>query len=699
MKVKRCVAVLLAAVLLASVPGGSAPAQATKPQDIVKDQSKDAIKITADLVQIDAVVTDKNNKPVSGLKREDFELFDNNKSQLITHFAYEVSEAKAVAEDTEQLKSLPRVITAAQVKRVIGFVVDTLHMKPENVYRTRQMLDDFIDNKMNPGDLVLILPTAGGAGLFQQFTSDQRLLHRAAGKLRPFEFSNDTTPHRSLNTGLPSAQTGMMGPRMGSRGMAASGPRAASPPLNKVDPLEEYDARATLSTLNNLIKSMGKLPGRKLGVFVSEGVRIFQTETSSDLIETTTLAQRANVVFYSIDPRGLDSLSLNASDDPGDQDINDFMSSKRDDFFESQDSLNALAVDTGGKFFRNNNDIKAGLNDMLEENSAYYVLGFQPEASKWDGKYHKVKVALRGHPELKVSTRKGYLARTEKPKEKPDMDPRVAENIEAINSPMVRRDIDLQLTPFVRDNEKREPILTTLLHIDASRLHFNQVDGKYQDKLLLSGFMLDSSGKAVDTFANDLTMNLLPKTYESAMKQGFLQTRELTIKPGVYQFRVLVREEGSGLIGTANNFVEVPDLKSDHLALSSIFTDSGVAANTKDAQSAGQGNTLSQRRYPRGSQFQYLLVIYNATGDHDNKTQLEMRTRILKGGRVIFDSKPRSPQVFEGSTSPSRIMTGGLLTLGPLAPDDYTLEITVVDKLRKKESRRVARQEIDFSVE
>jgi hypothetical protein len=44
-------------------------------------------------------------------------------------------------------------------------------------------------------------------------------------------------------------------------------------------------------------------------------------------------------------------------------------------------------------------------------------------------------------------------------------------------------------------------------------------------------------------------------------------------------------------------------------------------------------------------------------------------------------------------------MTGGTLTLGPLAPDDYTLEITVVDKLRKKESRRVARQEIDFSVE
>src|SRR5215471_19078216 len=456
MKAKRSVAFLVVLVLMASVPAGKASAQATRPQDGGKDQAKDTIKITAELVQIDAVVTDKTNRPVSGLKREDFELYDNNKLQLITHFAYETSEARRLADDAEQPRSLPRVISAADVKRVIAFVVDTLHMKPENVYRTRQMLEDFIDNKMAPGDLVLILPTGGGAGLYQQFSSDQRLLHRAADRLRPFIFSNDTTPHRSLSAGFPSANTGVMGARGGRGGFGSMSPRTGNPGLNKVDSLEEYDARATLGTLNDLIKSMGRLPGRKIAVFLSEGVRIFQTETSLDLMETTALAQRANVVFYSIDPRGLDPLTLNASDDLGDQDINDFMDSKRSDYYESQDSLNALAVDTGGKFLRNNNDIKAGLKNMLEENSAYYVLGFQPEASKWDGRFHKIKVALRGHPELKVQTRKGYLAKTEKPKEKPNIDPRVAENLQAISSPMVRRDIDLQLTPFYRDNEKRE---------------------------------------------------------------------------------------------------------------------------------------------------------------------------------------------------------------------------------------------------
>src|SRR5262249_56348616 len=130
------------------------------------------------------------------------------------------------------------------------------------------------------------------------------------------------------------------------------------------DPLEEADVRATLATLNNLINSMKQLPGRKLAMLVSEGLRIFQTDTSQDLRHTTDLAARADVVFYTIDPRGLDPLGISAADDIGDQDPVDFLSNKRDDFRESQDSLNAIAVDTGGKFFLNKNEIQSGMAKM-----------------------------------------------------------------------------------------------------------------------------------------------------------------------------------------------------------------------------------------------------------------------------------------------------------------------------------------------
>jgi len=690
------ITIFLALSLVAAFRTPTSGFQKQKPAD------QETIRISAQLVQIDVLVTDKSNHPVTGLNREDFEIYDNNKPQHITHFAYENASATSVSSPTRAPSVLPRTITAAEVKRVIAFVVDTLHMKPESVYRTRQMLEKFLESQMQPGDLVVILPTAGGSGLLQQFTTDQRMLRRAIDRLRPFFFTNDTTPHRSLDS--PFGQNrGVGGPGGMNTGGRTPGGRQQPrfPQLgHDVDPLEEADVRATLASLNNLVNSMRQLPGRKLALLVSEGMRIFQTDTSIQLHETTDLAARANVVFYTVDPRGLDPLSINAADDVGDQDPLDFLNSKRDDFRESQDSLNAIALDTGGKFFRDNNDIKRGLTQMLEENSGYYVLGFQPEAAKWDGKYHKIKVAVRGRTDLTVSFRKGYIAADENPKAKENVDPKVAENVAAINSPFVQRDIDLRLTPFYSDDQKRDLVMVTLLHIDASQLRFNQVEGRYHDKLDLIGFVLDANGKTVDGFSDVLELNLLPERYQLCLKNGLVSTRTLAVKPGVYQMRVLVREPDTGKLGTANDFIEVPDLKSDRLSMSSIFVTPPAGESGKPVESAGQGATLSQRRYKRGSQMEYYFVTYNAaTGGGGSGAQLEEHTRVLKAGRAVFTSEPRMIKPLDGSVPPKRILAGGVLTFRKLDPGDYTLEIRVVDKSRKKESRAVARQELDFSIE
>jgi len=692
-KTKVC-GFVTAILLMVSVLSGAGVSQEKK-----RDGSDNVVRISAQLVQIDVIVTNKAGKAVAGLKREDFELYDNNKAQDISHFSYETTRSRSVQQELDETRALPKAITAPEVKRVLAFVVDTLHMKPENVYRTRQMIENFIDKQMEPGDLALILPTAGGSGLFQQFTSDQRLLRRAADRLRPFIFSNDTTPFRSNPFSQSSSAASPMGMGRGGRTSPPRMPQSRLPGAN-ADPLEEADVRATLGTLNNLINSMKQLPGRKLALFVSEGLRIFQTDTSHDLRQTTDLAARADVVFYTIDPRGLDPLTISAADDLAGQDPTDFLSNKHDDFRESQDSLNAIALDTGGKFFHDNNDIKRGLANMLDENSGYYLLGFQPEGSKWDGKYHKLKVAVRGRSDLTVSFRRGYVAQDDKPKVKENPDPHIAENVAAISSPLVRRDIDLQLTPFYSDDSKQQPVITTLLHIDASQLHFNQTEGRYKDVLKLIGFVLDTNGKTVDGFSEELTLNLLPEHYEQSIKNGFLATRALTVKPGIYQMRVLVREGDTGKLGTANNYIEVPNLKSDRLALSSIFTAPARDQQGKTVESAGGGATLSQRRFKRGSQIEYEFIIYNAASEgHESQTQLEMRTRVMQGGRAIYAGQTRPVHPLTESTPPKRILAGGALTLGQLAAGDYTLEVTVTDKLRKKESRAVVKQEIDFSVE
>ena len=667
-------------------------------------KGQDQIKLTTELVQIDVLVNDKSNKPVGGLKREDFELFDNNKPQRISNFSYEETRARRMGESANQIRAqaLPRAITAAEVNRVMAFVIDTLHIKFGNLNRARRVLVDFVDNKMQPGDLVLILPTGGGSGFLQQFTSDRRLLHRAIDRLRPLYFTNAVVPFRSLERRSP-VMNAAGERRFSDREGALSMPDAGAGASGNVDPLEEADVRTSLGALNETVKYMASFPGRKVSVFISEGFRMYQTRTEPDLLNTTALAARANVVFYTIDPRGLEVLTLDAADDVGANENNPVTTAvisatgqKRSDFFESQDSLNVIACDTGGKFYRNNNDIQRGLDGVLEENSAYYMLGFYPEAGKWDGKYHKVKVVVRGRPELTVSFRKGYLAKTP-PAENAGVDPKVAEALEAISSPLVRRDIDIRLTPLYIDNPKLEPVVTLLLHIDAAKLNFVQTEARHQAKLEQIGFVIDASGRIVDSFTNVLDLNLQPETYQSAVKRGFVATRTLNVKPGTYQIKLFLREGSSGLIGTANDFIEIPDMKADRLSTSSLFLTGQAVEQGKLVDTAGRGGTPSQRRFQRKGEFSYSMVVYNAKLDGKKQPQLEMRTRILRGNQVVYNGDPRAVVPGEGSAPPLRVITGGVIKLGQLAPDDYTIQVTITDKLRKSEN--ITRTEMGFSVE
>lgn len=694
MKINRAVSVLMMSLALISVCVTSIRSQDKKNTD------QALVKLRAELVQIDILVTDRNNQPVSGLRREDFTLTDNDKPQTLTSFAYEETRSRKIADVDTAARSLPRAIAAGELKRVLAFVIDTLHMKTETINRARKMLDEFIDKQMEPGDLVLILSTSGGSGIVEQFTTDQRLLHRAVSRLRPLYFTNATTPYRSLNqAAIPlNAQRNQGFGRQ--PGGAASLPSigVSLPPIN-VDPLEQADARSTLRTLDEVIKAMSKLPGRKVSVFMSEGLRILQTDTQSNLLETAARAARANVVFYTIDPRGLEPLTLGADEDISSANaaslsdaVNDATNGKRNDFFESQDSLRAIANETGGKFFGNNNDIKHGLEVFLKENSAYYMLGFQPEDARWDGRFHKIKVALRNRPDLLVSFRKSYLARGEKADGQKVIDPKVAEVIEAISSPLVRRDIDLRLTPLYLDDTQREPVVSVLLHIDASKLSFKHAQDTYQDALDQIGYIYDASGKVVDQFSNKIELNLQPQTYESALKRGLLSTRQLRLQPGLYQVRLFIREIETGLIGTANDSFEVPNFKAERLTMSSLF----LQGQSNDA--GNEGGTLAHRSFPRSGKFTYQTVIYNAKVDSKtHQPQLEMRTRVLRGSEVIFKGTLRPIQPPTDGTPPSRLIIGGTFQMKSLEPDEYTLEITVIDKLRKKDA--LVRQEIDFTVE
>jgi len=230
------------------------------------------------------------------------------------------------------------------------------------------------------------------------------------------------------------------------------------------------------------------------------------------------------------------------------------------------------------------------------------------------------------------------------------------------------------------------------LHIDASKLHFIQSEGSYHSTLDQIGFVLDSRGQTVENFSNTLALNLQTKAYEAVLKQGVETKRTLSLKPGLYQVRLFVREVGSNMIGTASDLFDVPDFKADRLCSSSIF----LAA--QQGETYGAGATPSQRRFKQNGELSYSLVIYNPkTDDRTQLPNLELRARILNSTKVVFAGELRPVTPGEGSALPFKTVIGGVIKPLGLPPGDYSLEVIVWDKLRKKDS--IIRRETDFSVE
>src|SRR5689334_7788589 len=199
-------------VALQNPPASNAPSKTQQPQD---DKNKatqpnatgqeGVVKIGVTLVQLDVTVTDKKGQPVGDLRPEDFEVVQNNRPQHITNFSYISSAPAAPAEATKpadkkspaEPPAPPPRLKPESIHRTIALVVDDLSLSFESTGSVRQALKKFVDEQMQPGDLVAILRTAAGMGALQQFTNDKRLLYAAIERVRW------SPSHGSINTFAP----------------------------------------------------------------------------------------------------------------------------------------------------------------------------------------------------------------------------------------------------------------------------------------------------------------------------------------------------------------------------------------------------------------------------------------------------------------------------------------------------------------
>lgn len=676
---------LLAVITVAAL----VPAQNLAPQGQTKPSDEDVIHINVNLVQVDAVVTDKNHHPVTDLKAGDFEVLQDGKPQKITNFSFislrpkaaPVAVAPPSAQKGKGVAPPPVIVRPENARRMLALVVDDLGLSFDSVARVRGALKKFVDNEMQPGDLVAIVRTGAGMGALQQFTSDKRVLYAAIDRVR-------------FNS-------------MGRVGVSSFDPLGSGEHTTADAEREGIVAAGSLGAIRYVVDGLRELPGRKAVVLFSENLKLFSREGENDRVlqgvrQLEDAANRASVVIYSIDPRGLETLQLTAADDTSRmsaRQISRVPLMRSNQMFRSQDGMVMLANDTGGRFFANTNDIGGALRDAVQDTEGYYLLGYHPDAATFDGngrpKFHNVKVKLL-RAGLEVRSRSGFFGRSDL-LHPPKPQGRDAELRAALSSPFGAGGIHVRLSTFYAQSPAAGAFVDAMLYIDAKDLKFaDQPDGWHKAVIDVAALTFDENGNPVDSSGKTYTIQMKDADYDNAVKNGIVYTMQHPVKkPGPYQFRVALRDAASDQVGSASEFIDVPDVGKGKLTLSSLvlhrYVEKPGAAPGQPAAPGATGSPAT-RVFAPGDEILYGYQILNAKQEANQKPDLEAYTRLFRDGQEIFTGKPAAVPAPDGAR---QNIAGGVLRLGTkMQPGDYVVQVVVTDRAAKT----TASQYTDFRV-
>lgn len=724
---KKIASLIFLFVFAFSSLNAQTPAQ--KPQQEVQPADEnDIVRITTNLIQVDAVVTDKNGKLVTNLKPEDFEIEVNGKPQKITNFSFIQAEpnpteqpvAAAPKNIDRNAPPLPPVrLRPEQVKRTIALVVDDLTLSFISAHDVKRALKKFVDEQMQPGDLIAIIRTGAGIGAFQQFTSDKRQLYAAIDHLQYNWLVGRLDTFNSLAGGpMPQGKT------KNSSGSDALGSNANG--IKAADDDEQYSndflARESLSATRYIVEGMRGLPGRKAVMLLSEGFALVSEDdaeagavTREKVRRLVDSATRAGVVIYAMDARGLVADGLTPSDVMTDTQMDSraivaSLRAHREAFFRPLDGMMYLTEQTGGFTVYNTNDLAGGIRKALDDQRSYYLIGFQPESAIFDApksRFNRLTVKVK--PEgLKVRYRNGFFGIKDEDVKPLARTPQ-QQILKALTSPFTASDIGLRLTPLFENDVKAGSRVRSLVHIAAKDLTFtDKPNGMHEAVINIVAYTFGDNGSTVDSAGETHTITLTDNLYQRALTSGLVYSLNVPIKSaGAYQLRVAVHDGNSEKVGTASQFITIPDLKKDRLTLSGIALSSydpqATKRKTEDVinQSNVAGNSLltqaAMRRFRSGQVLQFAYAIYNAKSDKTTRQpQLMTQVKLYRDGQEIFAGK-ETPYTPSQQLDPEHLVAEGGLQLGGLPEGEYVLQIIVTDTLAKGKYRTTTNW-IDFEL-
>ena len=676
-----------------------------RPQAAASPQPEEVIRINVNLVQVDALVTDAQGNLVENLKKEDFEIRQDGKPQVITNFSFistrpgqPAAPAPPPARGKKPVNNPgappPVPVRASQARRTFALVVDDLALAAENVSAVRSALEKFVNQEMQPGDLAAVIRTGSGMGALEQFTTDKRVLHLAINRIR----------YNAMGRVGISSFGGGGGGLNGLSAMAAADRRSN---LNA----------ASIQAIASVVNGLRELPGRKTVILFTEDLRIMSggaidPRAQDELKRLTDAAGRASVVISSIDPRGLQTLAVTAADHPRSAANAASIPMRRSiQMFNSQDGMVLLARATGGTFTHDQNDLPAAVHRVVEDSNGYYLIGYRPAASTFDPKtgqfrFHSIAVRVKRPGFAGSHAHRVAWAIPMRRSGSGNLTPQ-AELMHALMSPFGSGNLHVRMTALFANSAKLGSSINALLYIDAKDLQFeDQPDGTHKAVIEVLSATFTENEKVEDPSAKIYTITLKEDRYQQALRSGFTYAlHHLVKKPGGYQMRIAVRDSASLQIGSASQFIEVPDVSKGRLALSSITlrdATGALAAPGADAPESQTGSenplgTPAGRSFVSGEPVLYALQILNARADSKKQPQLDMEARVFRDGVQINQSQPHPTDTAQQG-DPAHLVAAGEFRLGTaMKPGDYVLQLIVTDKLADPEYR-VASQSMDFEV-
>src|SRR5581483_4041678 len=600
-----------------------------------------------------------------------------------------------------------------------------LHLSPSSVTYVRDTLKQFVDRDMGQNDEAGVASVSGMLGFVQQVTNNKSVLLAAIDRLRSQKTSLQTAeyPPMSEYQALLILQHDQdvfdffIDALLKEDPMLARQTAAEMVNARAGQMIEEGSAitTRTLATLKGFVDLAANMPGRKIVFFISDGFFIDRNRSDNydHLQRITAAAGRAGVVIFSVDSRGLTTglpdASMSVAVDPSGR----LQRAAIGELRASQDAMNVVASDTGGRAFFNSNSLSNSVSTALKETSVYYLLAWRPDNEEQrNPKYRKVEVSIAGRSDLVVRYRRGFgePPSSETAKSNNSTPPPKVPN-EQINAvlrgtyPVTNLPVSISLN-FL-DTARYGGTLTTSIKVNTQSLSIDNQSGGPTSVVDVAGVVLNDQGKSVSSFNKRFTIKITPNGAVAKPPETVFYNHFALVKPGLYQVRIAAVDVKTGTSGSAFEWIEIPDLQSSELALSSLIVgerkleiegqQAEASANESAKPAEMQQVVLNvDHRFARSSVLRFLTFVYNAktasvetnpsqtsaTATKTSLPDLAVQVQVFRDNEPVITAPLHKINV-EGQPDMQRVSYAADLKLNDLSPGQYVLQLTVIDRIAK----------------